>query len=191
MYHTVIIMEKVFNQMKERMEKSLAALEREYASMRAGRASAAVLDKIVVDYYGVPTPVQQMAAVSVQEGRILTIQPWDTSTIKPIEKAIQASDIGINPMNDGRVIRLTFPPLTEERRKELSKDVKAMGEECKVKMRNIRRDAIDQIKAMKKASEITEDDQKNAETKIQKITDDFVKKTDDASTVKEKEIMEI
>ncbi|MCH5189876.1 MAG: ribosome recycling factor [Oscillospiraceae bacterium] len=184
-------MEKVFDQMKERMEKSLAALEREYASLRAGRATAAVLDKIVVDYYGVPTPVQQMAAVSVQEGRILTIQPWDTSTIKPIEKAIQASDIGINPMNDGRVIRLTFPPLTEERRKELSKDVKAMGEECKVKMRNIRRDAIDQIKAMKKASEITEDDQKNAETKIQKITDDFVKKTDDASAVKEKEIMEI
>ncbi len=184
-------MEKVFEQMKERMEKSLAALDREYSGMRAGRASAAVLDKIVVDYYGVPTPVQQMAAVSVQEGRILIIQPWDASTIKPIEKAIQASDIGINPMNDGRVIRLTFPPLTEERRKELSKNVKAMGEECKVKMRNIRRDAIDQIKALKKSSEITEDDQKNAETKIQKITDDFVKKTDEASSVKEKEIMEI
>lgn len=184
-------MEKVFEQMKEKMEKSLAALDREYSGMRAGRASAAVLDKIVVDYYGVPTPVQQMAAVSVQEGRILIIQPWDTSTIKPIEKAIQASDIGINPMNDGRVIRLTFPPLTEERRKELSKNVKAMGEECKVKMRNIRRDAIDQIKALKKSSEITEDDQKNAETKIQKITDDFVKKTDEAAGVKEKEIMEI
>lgn len=184
-------MEKVFEQMKEKMEKSLAALDREYSGMRAGRASAAVLDKIVVDYYGVPTPVQQMAAVSVQEGRILIIQPWDASTIKPIEKAIQASDIGINPMNDGRVIRLTFPPLTEERRKELSKNVKAMGEECKVKMRNIRRDAIDQIKALKKSSEITEDDQKNAETKIQKITDDFVKKTDEASSAKEKEIMEI
>lgn len=184
-------MEKVFEQMKEKMEKSLATLDREYSGMRAGRASAAVLDKIVVDYYGVPTPVQQMAAVSVQEGRILIIQPWDTSTIKPIEKAIQASDIGINPMNDGRVIRLTFPPLTEERRKELSKNVKAMGEECKVKMRNIRRDAIDQIKALKKSSEITEDDQKNAETKIQKITDDFVKKTEDASAAKEKEIMEI
>ncbi len=184
-------MEKVFEQMKEKMEKSLAALDREYSGMRAGRASTAVLDKIVVDYYGVPTPVQQMAAVSVQEGRILIIQPWDASTIKPIEKAIQASDIGINPMNDGRVIRLTFPPLTEERRKELSKSVKAMGEECKVKMRNIRRDAIDQIKALKKSSEITEDDQKNAETKIQKITDDFVKKTEDASTAKEKEIMEI
>lgn len=184
-------MEKVFEQMKEKMEKSLAALDREYSGMRAGRASAAVLDKIVVDYYGVPTPVQQMAAVSVQEGRILIIQPWDTSTIKPIEKAIQASDIGINPMNDGRVIRLTFPPLTEERRKELSKNVKAMGEECKVKMRNIRRDAIDQIKALKKSSEITEDDQKNAETKIQKITDDFVKKTDEAAGAKEKEIMEI
>ena len=184
-------MEKVFEQMKEKMEKSLAALDREYSGMRAGRASAAVLDKIVVDYYGVPTPVQQMAAVSVQEGRILIIQPWDASTIKPIEKAIQASDIGINPMNDGRVIRLTFPPLTEERRKELSKNVKAMGEECKVKMRNIRRDAIDQIKALKKSSEITEDDQKNAETKIQKITDDFVKKTDEASSAKEKEIMQI
>lgn len=184
-------MEKVFEQMKEKMEKSLAALDREYSGLRAGRASAAVLDKIVVDYYGVPTPVQQMAAISVQEGRILIIQPWDASTIKPIEKAIQASDIGINPMNDGRVIRLTFPPLTEERRKELSKNVKAMGEECKVKMRNIRRDAIDQIKALKKSSEITEDDQKNAETKIQKITDDFVKKTEDASAAKEKEIMEI
>ena len=184
-------MEKVFEQMKEKMEKSLAALDREYSGLRAGRASAAVLDKIVVDYYGVPTPVQQMAAVSVQEGRILIIQPWDASTIKPIEKAIQASDIGINPMNDGRVIRLTFPPLTEERRKELSKNVRAMGEECKVKMRNIRRDAIDQIKALKKSSEITEDDQKNAETKIQKITDDFVKKTEDASAAKEKEIMEI
>ncbi len=184
-------MEKVFEQMKEKMEKSLAALDREYSGMRAGRASAAVLDKIVVDYYGVPTPVQQMAAISVQEGRILIIQPWDASTIKPIEKAIQASDIGINPMNDGRVIRLTFPPLTEERRKELSKNVKAMGEECKVKMRNIRRDAIDQIKALKKSSEITEDDQKNAEAKIQKITDDFVKKTEDASAAKEKEIMEI
>lgn len=191
MYHTVIKMEKVFEQMKEKMEKALGALEHEYASLRAGRASAAVLDRIVVDYYGVPTPIQQMAAVSVQEGRILVIQPWDVSTIKPIEKAIQASDIGINPMNDGRVIRLNFPPLTEERRKELSKNVRAMGEECKVKMRNIRRDAIDQIKALKKASEITEDDQKNAETKIQKITDEYVKKTDAASSAKEKEIMEI
>lgn len=184
-------MEKVFATAKEKMEKSLAALEHEYSGMRAGRASSAVLDKVMVDYYGVPTPVQQMAAVSVQEGRILVIQPWDASTIKPIEKAIQTSDIGINPMNDGRTIRLTFPPLTEERRRELSKEVKAMGEECKVKMRNIRRDAIDQIKALKKANEITEDDQKNAETKIQKITDEFVKKTEDASSVKEKEIMEI
>ena len=184
-------MQEVFDFATEKMEKSIKALHNEFVTMRVGRASPAVLDKIVVDYYGVPTPIQQMAAVSVQEGRILVIQPWDASTIKPIEKAIQQSDIGINPMNDGRTIRLTFPPLTEERRRELSKEVKSMGEECKVKIRNIRRDAIDQIKALKKASEITEDDQKNAETKIQKITDELVKKTEDAATTKEKEIMEI
>ena len=168
-------MNTVFDAMKEKMNKTIMALEKEFAGMRAGRATPAVLDKISVDYYGVPTPIQQMAAVSVSEGRVLVIQPWDVSTINPISKAIQASDIGITPMNDGKVIRLTFPPLTEERRKMLCKDVSKTAEDSKVAIRSIRRDAIDKIKAMKKNSEITEDDQKNAETKIQKITDDFIK----------------
>ena len=184
-------MESVFNFTKEKMTKTVAALEKEYGSMRAGRASAAVLDKVVVDYYGVPTPVKQMAAISVNEGRILVIQPWDASTINAISKAIQASDIGINPQNDGKVIRLTFPPLTEERRKMLSKDVSKIAEDSKVAVRSIRRDAMDKIKAMKKNSEITEDDQKNAETKIQKITDDFIKEIDAVADKKAKEIMEI
>ena len=184
-------MNTVFDTMKEKMNKTVMALEKEYASMRAGRASAAVLDRVSVDYYGVPTPIQQMAAISVSEGRILVIQPWDVSTINPISKAIQASDIGITPMNDGKVIRLTFPPLTEERRKTLCKDVSKTAEESKVAIRSIRRDAMDKIKAMKKNSEITEDDQKNAETKIQKITDDFIKEIDAVADKKEKEIMEI
>ena len=184
-------MNAVFDTMREKMTKTVAALEKEYSGMRAGRASAAILDKVVVDYYGVPTPVQQMAAISVSEGRILIIQPWDVSTINPISKAIQASDIGITPMNDGKVIRLTLPPLTEERRKALSKDVSRIAEDSKVAIRSIRRDAIDKIKAMKKNSEITEDDQKNAETKIQKITDEFIKDIDTVADKKEKEIMEI
>ena len=184
-------MNTVFDAMKEKMNKTIAVLEKDFAGMRAGRATPAVLDKIQVDYYGVPTPIQQMAAVSVSEGRVLVIQPWDVSTINPISKAIQASDIGITPMNDGKVIRLTFPPLTEERRKMLCKDVSKTAEESKVAIRSIRRDAIDKIKAMKKNSEITEDDQKNAETKIQKITDEFIKEIDGIADKKEKEIMEI
>lgn len=184
-------MQEVFNLAKEKMEKTIDALAHEYAGMRAGRASAAVLDKIMVDYYGSPTPIQQMAAISVQEGRILVIQPWDASTIKPIEKAIQASDLGINPMNDGKVIRLTFPPLTEERRKMLCKDVSRIAEESKVSIRSTRRDAIEKLKKMKKDSEITEDDLHNGEEKIQKFTDEYVKKADELSDVKEKEIMEI
>ena len=184
-------MDEVFALAKEKMEKTLKALHNEFASMRSGRASAAVLDKIMVDYYGVPTPIQQMAAISVQEGRILVIQPWDTSTIQPIEKAIQASDLGINPMNDGKVIRLTFPPLTEERRKMLAKDVSKFAEEAKVSIRSTRRDCIDKLKKMQKASEITEDDLKDGEEEIQKITDDFVKKADELASNKEKDIMEI
>ncbi len=184
-------METVFKNMEDKMNKAISELEHEFAGMRAGRASVSVLDKIMVDYYGVPTQIQQMAAVSVSEGRILVIQPWDVSTIKPIEKAIQASDIGINPMNDGKVIRLTFPPLTEERRKMLSKEVRVMAEERKVAIRSARRDAIEKIKAMKKSSEITEDDQSDAEKKIQKTTDDFIKQIDDIASKKEKEIMEI
>ena len=159
--------------------------------MRAGRATPAVLDKIQVDYYGVPTPIQQMAAVSVSEGRILVIQPWDVSTINPISKAIQASDIGITPMNDGKVIRLTFPPLTEERRKMLCKDVSKTAEDSKVAIRSIRRDAIDKIKAMKKNGDITEDDLKVGEDKIQKITDKSIKEIDDQIAAKEKEVMTV
>lgn len=184
-------MQEVFDFAKGKMEKTIDALTHEFAGMRAGRASASVLDKIVVDYYGVPTSIQQMAAISVQEGRILVIQPWDATTIKPIEKAIQASDIGINPMNDGKVIRLTFPPLTEERRKTLCKDVSKLAEDSKVSIRSTRRDAIDKLKKMKKDSVITEDDLHNGEEKIQKITDEYVKKADELSAAKEKEIMEI
>ena len=184
-------MNTVFDAMKEKMNKTIAVLEKDFAGMRAGRATPAVLDKIQVDYYGVPTPIQQMAAVSVSEGRILVIQPWDVSTINPISKAIQASDLGITPMNDGKVIRLTFPPLTEERRKMLCKDVSKTAEESKVAIRSIRRDAIDKIKAMKKNSEITEDDQHEAEEDLQKITDKAIKDVDAIYAAKEKEIMAV
>lgn len=184
-------MESVFSLAREKMEKTIASLKYEYNGIRAGRANAAVLDKIQVDYYGCPTPINQMAAVSVPEARILAIQPWDASSLSLIEKAIQASDIGINPSNDGRVIRLVFPALTEERRKQISKDVSQFAEDAKVGVRNIRRDCIDKIKAMKKNSEITEDDQKFAEEKIQKITDEFIKKVDEVADAKTKEIMEI
>lgn len=184
-------MDQVFENAKTKMEKTLTALHNEFATMRAGKASASVLDKIAVDYYGTPTPIQQIAAVSVQEGRILVIQPWDVSQIKPIEKAIQASDLGINPMNDGKVIRLTFPPLTEERRKLLAKDVSKFAEEAKVSIRSTRRDIIDKIKKMQKDSVITEDDLKDGEKEAQEITDEYVKKIDELASKKEKEIMEI
>lgn len=184
-------MKTVFEFAKEKMTKSISALNSEYNSIRAGRANPAVLDSIRVDYWGVPTPVNQMAAVSVAEARILVIQPWDKSALKLIEKAIQASDIGINPQNDGSVIRLAFPPLTEERRKTLVKDVKATAENSKVAIRNIRRDAIEKLKAMKKNSEITEDDLKFGEGEVQKITDDFIKQVDAVASAKEAEIMEI
>lgn len=184
-------MKTVFEFAKEKMTKSISALNSEYNSIRAGRANPAVLDSIRVDYWGVPTPVNQMAAVSVAEARILVIQPWDKSALKLIEKAIQTSDIGINPQNDGSVIRLTFPPLTEERRKSLVKEVKATAENSKVAIRNIRRDAIEKLKSMKKNSEITEDDLKFGETEIQKITDDFIKQVDTVASAKEAEIMEI
>lgn len=184
-------MKEVLNVAKEKMEKTLKVLGSDYSAIRAGRANPAVLDRITVDYYGTPTPIQQMAAISVSDARILVIQPWDKSTLKSIEKAIQASDLGINPANDGTVIRLTFPQLTEERRKELSKDIKKLGEEAKVAIRSIRRDANDKIKTMKKNSEITEDDVKNFDKDIQKLTDKYVGFIDDAVSVKEKEIMSI
>lgn len=184
-------MDTVLLTCEEKMEKTIGALERDFGTVRAGRANPAVLDRIMVDYYGAPTPINQMAAVSVPEPRLLQIQPWDASTLKDIEKAINMSDIGINPNNDGRVIRLVFPPLTEERRRELAKDVRRMAEDSKVAIRSIRRDAIEKLKAMRKANEITEDDQSAGEKDIQDLTDKFCKEIDQRAEKKEKEIMEI
>lgn len=176
---------------EEKMNKSIDRLKNEFASIRAGRANPAILDKAVVDYYGVPTPINQMAAVSVAESRILLIQPWDVSTMKAIEKAILTSDIGITPTNDGKTLRLVFPQPTEEKRKELCKEVKKYGEETKVAVRSIRRDAIDDFKKMKKNSEITEDEEKDLENDIQKLTDKFCKNIDTLVSEKEKEIMSL
>lgn len=184
-------MKDTINAAKEKMTKSLNALGNEFASIRAGRANPAVLDKVLVDYYGSPTLVNQMAAISVAEARILVIQPWDKSTLKLIEKAIIASDIGITPTNDGTVIRLVFPQLTEERRKELCKTVKKYGEECKVTVRSIRRDTMEKFKKMKKDSVITEDDMKDCEKKVQDLTDKFCGDVDKAVSEKEKEIMTV
>lgn len=178
-------------QFETKMNKTFANLESEFQSIRAGRANPHVLDKIRVDYYGTPTPIQQVGNVSVPEPRMLQIAPWDKSLIKPIEKAILTSDIGINPSNDGVVIRLIFPELTEERRKELAKDVKKKGEAAKVAIRNIRRDANDTFKKMNKANELTEDDQKELETKLQKMTDKFVADIDKAVDAKTKDIMKV
>lgn len=173
------------------MEKCIKSLENEFSTIRAGRANPAILDKIQVDYYGVPTAINAMAAVSVSEARILLIQPWDASSIKAIEKAIIASDIGITPTNDGKALRLVFPQLTEERRRELSKQVKKYGEEAKVTIRNCRREAMDKFKAMKKNSEITEDDVKDCEKKIQTLTDKYCDRIDNVCAEKEKEIMKV
>jgi len=184
-------MNELIKNTEEKMNKTVAVLERDYKSVRAGKANAAVLDRITVDYYGVPTPIQQMAAVSTPEPRVLMIQPWDASSMKDIEKAILTSDIGINPQNDGRVIRLSFPPLTEERRKEIVKDVKRLAEDNKVAIRNTRRDALEKLKGLKKANTITEDDVTNGEKKIQNLTDKFCKEIDELAALKEKEILEI
>ena len=184
-------MNTLINNTQERMDKSVASVNREFATVRAGRANASILDRITVDYYGVATPIQQIATVSVPEARTLQIQPWDTTTLKLIEKAIQVSDIGINPNNDGRVIRLIFPPLTEERRKDLVKEVKKMAEDGKVAVRSVRRDAIEKLKNMKKNGDITEDDQANGEKKIQNLTDKFCAEIDSLESAKEKEILEI
>ena len=176
---------------EEKMNASVDHLVRELAAIRAGRANPAVLDRVAVDYYGSPTPINQIAAVAVAEARILTITPWDRSMLKPISKAIQTSDIGINPIDDGQVIRLVFPAPTEERRKQLTKDVAKQGEEAKIAVRNVRRDAMDKFKAQKKAGELTEDDQKNLEEEVQKLTDKFVKEIDATCARKNQEIMEV
>lgn len=184
-------MKNIKDNAKTKMEKSVNVMLSDFASIRAGRANPAVLDKIRVDYYGSPTPINQMAAVSVAEARVLVITPWDKTTLTAIEKAIQASDIGINPQNDGTVLRLTFPQLTEEDRKKIVKDVKKMGEDCKVAIRSIRRDAMEKFKAMKKNNEITEDDLKSCEDDIQKLTDKFGKEVDSHVAEKEKEVLAI
>ena len=184
-------MDQVFENTKNRMEKTLDALDREYSSIRAGRANPKVLDNILVDYYGTPTRIDQMAAVSSPEARLLVIQPWDTSMLREIEKAINTSELGINPQNDGKVIRLTFPQLTEEHRKQLVKDVSRKAEEAKVAIRNIRRDAMDDIKKLKKDNAITEDDQKDGEKELQKITDNYIKQIEEMNDKKEKEILSI
>lgn len=175
----------------ETMARRVDHMRKEYSEIRAGRANPAVLDKVKVDYYGAPTPVNQLAAVSVTEARTLTIQPWDASVLRQIEKAIQTSDIGINPMNDGKIIRLVFPPLTEDRRKEIVKDVQKIAEETKVQVRNVRRDVIDKLKTMKKSGELTEDDLKQGEKKTQDLTDKFTKEIDSISAAKQKEILEL
>ena len=180
-----------YSEIKEKMEKVLDNLNTRLSEVRAGRANPAILNKVKIDYYGTPTPINQVAGVSVPEARLIVIQPWDMSILKEIEKAILASDIGINPNNDGKVIRLAFPELTEERRKELVKDIKKMAEEAKVAIRAIRRDAIDKAKAMQKNSEITEDDLREAEDTVQKLTDKKIEEIDRILADKEKEILTV
>ncbi|MDO4565148.1 MAG: ribosome recycling factor [Clostridia bacterium] len=176
---------------KDKMSATLSVLKQDLNGLRAGRANAQVLDRIMVDYYGTPTPINQLGNISTPEPRMLIISLWDSKLIPQVEKAIQKSDLGINPANDGKIIRLIFPELTEERRKELVKTVKKKGEESKVAIRNVRRDAIEQIKKQKKEGELTEDDQKRLEDKAQKLTDDFIKDVDSIISAKEKEILSV
>ena len=178
-----------FKEFERKMDKTMEVLQVSFGSVRAGRANARVLDRIEVEYYGVETPVGQVGTISSPDPRTLVIQPWDSSLLKKIEKAIQTSDLGINPQNDGRVIRLVFPQLTEERRKDLTKQVRKYAEEAKVAIRNLRRDGMDALKNAKKKNEITEDDQKKGEKDLQTLTDKYIKKIDEACEAKEKELM--
>ena len=180
-----------FNEFSKKMDRTLVHLAEEFDAVRAGRANPKVLDRITVEYYGSETPLNGVATISTPDARTLVIQPWDTNLLKEIQKAIQSSDLGINPQNDGKVIRLIFPQLTEERRKELTKQVKKYAEEAKVAMRNIRRDGMDYVKKLKKDSQITEDEQKKAEKDLQDLLDKFTKKADEALAAKEKELMSI
>ena len=180
-----------FSEIENRMDKTIEVFKQNLSEVRAGRANPAILNKVSVEYYGTPTPINQVAGISVPEARLIVIQPWDVSILKEIEKAILASDIGINPNNDGKVIRLAFPELTEERRKDLVKDIKKMAEESKVAVRAIRRDGIDKAKAMQKNSEITEDDLRSAEDSIQKLTDKKIEEIDKVLADKEKEILTV
>lgn len=180
-----------YNEFEDKMKKTLASLGNDYAGLRAGRANPAVLDRLRVDYYGASSKINEVAAISVPEPRMLMIQPWDASLVKEIEKAILASDIGITPSNDGKVIRLSFPQPTEERRKELAKEAKKLGEDAKVAIRNVRRDALDKFKKQEKSHEITEDELKSIEGDIQKLTDKYVSEVDKMVSEKEKEIMAV
>lgn len=180
-----------YKSLDDKMEKSISVYSEKLSEVRAGRANPAILNKVKIDYYGTPTPINQVAGVSVPEARLIVIQPWDASVLKDIEKAILASDIGINPNNDGKVIRLAFPELNEERRKEIVKDIRKLAEEAKVAIRSIRRDAMDEAKEMQKKSEITEDDLKNEENEIQKLTDKKVEEIDSMLASKEREVMSI
>ena len=180
-----------YTTIKEKMEKSISVYQEKLAEVRAGRANPAILNKIKIDYYGTPTPINQVGGISVPEARLIVIQPWDVSILKEIEKAILASDIGINPNNDGKVIRLVFPELNEERRKEIVKDVRKMAEEAKVAIRSIRREGIDTAKASQKEGEMTEDELKQAESEIQKITDKHIEEIDKILEAKEKEVMSV
>lgn len=181
----------MYSHIEEKMKKSLSVLDEQLGNVRAGRANPKILDKILVEYYGTPTPINQVANIMVPEARMITIQPWDASLLKEIEKEIQKSDIGINPNNDGKLIRLVFPELTEERRKELVKEIKKLAEDAKVVIRNIRRDGIDEFKTKQKNNEITEDDLRNAEEQIQKLTDKYIGLIDSAASDKEKEVMSV
>jgi len=184
-------MSSEYKEFEDRMQKAIHFLESQFASVRAGRANAAVLDKISISYYGTMTPIQQVGSISSPDPRSLIIQPWDAGVLRDIEKAIQESDLGINPQNDGKIIRLNFPQLTEERRKDLVKQVKKYAEDCKVAIRNVRRDAMEHFKKQEKASEITEDDLKDSERDMQKITDNFIKDIDALTVKKEKELSEL
>jgi len=182
---------KVYDETNARMKKSMDALAHELSKMRTGRASLTILDDVKVDYYGTPTPLNQLATLSVPDPRTIAIQPWDASAIGAVEKAIQKADLGLNPVNDGKFVRLPIPPLNEERRKDLVKVMRKHGEECKVSVRNARRDANDELKSLKKASDITEDEERKGHENIQKLTDDFIKKIEEALDHKEKDIMEV
>ena len=185
------MIDDIMNTAKEKMQKSCAVYERDMAGLRAGRANPQLLDRIMVDYYGTPTPINQIGNISSPEPRLLVISPWEAKMIPQVEKAIQKSDLGLNPSNDGKIIRLVFPELNEERRRDLTKIASKGAEETKVAIRSIRRDAIEQVKKLKKNSEITEDDQKDAEEEIQKMTDKAIKDVDAIYAKKEKEIMEV
>ena len=184
-------MQSLLTDGKKRMSGAIAALEKEFSKLRTGRATTSLVDGIVVDYYGTPTPINQLASVSVPDSKTITIQPWDKGAFGSVEKAIMSSDLGLNPVNDGKIIRISIPPLTEERRKELVKVAKKYTEECKIAIRNVRRDLNDSLKSMEKDKDISEDERKKGETDVQKLTDDFVKKSDSVMTEKEKEILEI